>query len=147
MSKYSKARNTCHEQADVDSFYERGMSQNIDGDNEYNIDVDEGKENDNMDEGEEITDLDDEYMQDPITGNRMLLPEGRRYHFSRRRSMSTSEIMDLELARTFDNVQAMIASYKKESDSEDFTPISTPKMERKPKEINSNSPERPRPSH
>ena len=143
MDKYSKLRSTCHEPADVDSFYERGKSQNIDGDNEYTVNIVETKEHDEMNENEDITDLDDEYMRDPVTGNKILLPEGRRYHFSRRRSMSTSEIMDLELARTFDNVQAMIASYKKESDPEDFTPVSTPKMERRANEMRLDSPERP----
>ena len=113
MDKYSKLRSTCHEPADVDSFYERGKSQNIDGDNEYTVNIVETKEHDEMNENEDITDLDDEYMRDPVTGNKILLPEGRRYHFSRRRSMSTSEIMDLELARTFDNVHQNRSTEKK----------------------------------
>ena len=77
MDKYSKLRSTCHEPADVDSFYERGKSQNIDGDNEYTANIVETKEHDEMNENEDITDLDDEYMRDPVTGNKILLPESR----------------------------------------------------------------------
>ena len=133
MSDYSKVNSVSHDRVDdVDSFYECGISlaQNIDGDNEeYVVSKIDGTSVDD-------TEMEDGFLPDNNQGPPILLPEGRRYHFGRRRSMSTSEIMDLELARTFDNVTAMIASYtsRKDTDSEDNTPISTPRS--RPKFLN-----------
>ena len=126
MSGYSKVNSVSHDRVDdIDSFYECGISlaQNIDGDNEeYVVSKIDGSSVDD-------TEMEDGFLPDNNQGPPILLPEGRRYHFGRTRSMSTSEIMDLELARTFDNVMAMIASYtsRKDTDSEDNTPISTPR--------------------
>ena len=134
MSNFYKTKTSNHDEADVDSFYEcgRSLAENVDGDNEeYVVNKIEPKDKEFNASTNDASEVDDRFIMPVSTAEQtILLPEGRRYHFSRRRSMSTSEIMDLELARTFDNVQAMIASYtskKEDSASEDNTPLSTPR--------------------
>ena len=134
MNNYSKTKNANHERADVDSFYEcsYSLAQNVDGDNEeYVVDLMESTELTSVRDEKDSRNMEQRYMNN--SNAEATIPDGfvGRYHFGRRRSVSTSGIMDLELARTFDNVQLMIASYKKESDSEDTTPISTPKANTK----------------